>query len=348
MFVGVSLLAISLSILIYHHPPSTWKAWLFNAAGTVPGTTSENISRYASVEQPTPAEKTTEAEPQIQPDPETVDLSRSSLSPQTTPKATPADTQNGTAIPTFSLEAHESSEDEEEDLPPPSFPALNSAQRTSTQPNLMAPPPKPTLVVPPLPKPTSAPSQLMPPPPRIVPSNLRPLPTPSQSMHIPTTGSLPNRGPVPNRGPPISNRALAPQATAGLTVKTPNARGKVLLSPGHSPLDWANLQRSCKNLSGVSYLIRVTPSQLKQNNGRKGKPAWSSYQGRVYNITPYLPFHPGGEGELRRAAGKDGGKLFMEVHPWVNWENMLGECLVGIMVSEEGEQMGKGTLEDMD
>jgi cytochrome b involved in lipid metabolism len=86
---------------------------------------------------------------------------------------------------------------------------------------------------------------------------------------------------------------------------------------------------------------------LKEKNGRKGKPAWSSYQGKVYNISPYLPFHPGGEGELKRAAGKDGGKLFMEVHPWVNWDNMLGECLVGIMVAE-GHAPAAGSLEDMD
>jgi cytochrome b involved in lipid metabolism len=100
----------------------------------------------------------------------------------------------------------------------------------------------------------------------------------------------------------------------------------------------------------VPSLIRVPPSLLKHNNGRKGKPAWSSYEGKVYNITPYLPFHPGGEGELRRVAGKDGRKLFMEVHPWVNWDNMLGECLVGILVGEELEKSGNsGTnLEDMD
>ena len=96
--------------------------------------------------------------------------------------------------------------------------------------------------------------------------------------------------------------------------------------------------------------MRVTPAMLKEKNGRKGKPAWSSYQGKVYNITPYLPFHPGGEGELRRAAGKDGTKLFMEVHPWVNWENMLGDCMVGILVSEEqaAPKATEGSLDDMD
>ena len=72
----------------------------------------------------------------------------------------------------------------------------------------------------------------------------------------------------------------------------------------------------------------------------------------MYNITPYLPFHPGGEGELMKGAGRDAAKLFMEVHPWVNWEAMLGECLVGILVSEGEEQHGRnegaGELDEMD
>jgi len=94
--------------------------------------------------------------------------------------------------------------------------------------------------------------------------------------------------------------------------------------------------------------MRVTPSLLKQMNGRKGKPAWSIYQGRVYNITPYLPYHPGGEGELRRAAGKDGSKLFAEVHPWVNWEGMLAACVVGIMVGEGEGDAAPSPLDEMD
>lgn len=124
----------------------------------------------------------------------------------------------------------------------------------------------------------------------------------------------------------------------------PKARGKVLLAPGHSPMDWAALTRS-SNLSGVTTLQRVTPSMLKTKTGRKGKPAWTSWQGKVYNITPYLPFHPGGEPELMKAAGRDGTQLFMEVHPWVNWENMLGSCMVGVLVSEND---GGSALEAID
>ena len=84
--------------------------------------------------------------------------------------------------------------------------------------------------------------------------------------------------------------------------------------------------------------------------GRKGKPAWSSWQGKVYNMTPYVAFHPGGEAEIMKAAGRDGEKGFMEVHPWVNWENMLGACLVGVMVPEGYEDGGQqqSELEGLD
>jgi hypothetical protein len=54
--------------------------------------------------------------------------------------------------------------------------------------------------------------------------------------------------------------------------------------------------------------MRITPSILKQHNKRDD--AWSAFNGKVYNITPYLPFHPGGEKELMRVAGRDGTKLF--------------------------------------
>jgi cytochrome b involved in lipid metabolism len=87
---------------------------------------------------------------------------------------------------------------------------------------------------------------------------------------------------------------------------------------------------------------------LKQQNGRKGNDAWTVWQGKVYNVTPYLPYHPGGEGELMRCAGKEAGKLFLEVHPWVNWEGLLNECLVGVLVGEGEEGGGRGELEEMD
>lgn len=124
------------------------------------------------------------------------------------------------------------------------------------------------------------------------------------------------------------------------------------LTPGHSPLDWARLSSgaAADDLRGLppgTPYLRVTRTMLSRQTGRKGKDAWTVLGGRVYNITPYLPFHPGGEPELLRGAGRDGTRLFGEVHPWVNYETMLAACLVGIYVGNEEEEEG-GAMEAMD
>jgi cytochrome b involved in lipid metabolism len=96
--------------------------------------------------------------------------------------------------------------------------------------------------------------------------------------------------------------------------------------------------------------MRIPPSVLKLHN--KKEDAWTVINGKVYNITPYLPYHPGGEKELMRVAGRDGTKLFCEcfpsprmscmtepdelalTHAWVNADFMLDACLVGFLVPE--------------
>ena len=239
------------------------------------------------------------------------------------------------------------SEDSHEDSYTPSYPSINSAQRAS----------QPCLIDKQTPS-SQQDAQLMPPPrappqpPRLVNAHsitagnrtsqlasstrqarIADIITPTRNLNSQNTAnanskSKPDTLMVPQLARP--QQKLSPTNTS----KAQSPRQKITLKPGCSPLDWANLSRSGKNLSGVPVLQRVRPSTLKYNNGRAGKPAWSSYHGKVYNVTPFLPYHPGGEGELMRAAGKDGGKLFMDVHPWVSWENMLDDCLVGILVSE--------------
>jgi cytochrome b involved in lipid metabolism len=92
---------------------------------------------------------------------------------------------------------------------------------------------------------------------------------------------------------------------------------------------------------------------LKEHN--KKDDAWTCIGGKVYNMTPYLPYHPGGEKELMRVAGRDGTKLFGAsfnaqaverhvidiiwfvlalTHAWVSAEMMMDACMVGLLVPE--------------
>ena len=59
---------------------------------------------------------------------------------------------------------------------------------------------------------------------------------------------------------------------------------------------------------------------------------------QVYNITPYMNFHPGGVAQLRRGAGIDSTALFNKYHAWVNAEMMMENCLVGMLAREEVPQ----------
>lgn len=52
-------------------------------------------------------------------------------------------------------------------------------------------------------------------------------------------------------------------------------------------------------------------------------------RGKVYNVTRYLDYHPGGSDQLLRGAGKDATSLFDEYHAWVNIDQLLAKCYVG-------------------
>lgn len=113
-----------------------------------------------------------------------------------------------------------------------------------------------------------------------------------------------------------------------------SSREKVKLSPGHSPLDWAALSSSGKNLRGIDpsqFPMRVTKQELKLHKAEDD--CWMVLRGRrVYNVTPYLHFHPGGVKKLMLCAGRDGTELFEKYHAWVNAERMLENCFVGFYV----------------
>jgi cytochrome b involved in lipid metabolism len=244
------------------------------------------------------------------------------------------------SVPTFNLE---SSTDPVVDTKPSVLsPSLRLSSPATGSTSLVQP-------LPPTQEATNV-STLMPPPPRLKPPTMSAPPGPSSTTPLrpPPSAASALRVPVTK---PLLNASLAPSPQV-LEFSSSKPSRKVILEPGHSPLDWANLKSNPNsNLRGTNlpaHYICVPPSQLRTQNGRKGRDAWTVWQGRVYNITPYLPFHPGGKGELMRAAGKDEGKLFMEVHPWVNWEGLLNECLVGILVAEGEEKGGRNELEEMD
>lgn len=74
----------------------------------------------------------------------------------------------------------------------------------------------------------------------------------------------------------------------------------------------------------------LTPQQVQQHS--TADDAWVILDGKVYNITTFLKYHPGGPDILlKKAAGKDATSLFYKYHPHVKGHNMLSKCLVGTL-----------------
>lgn len=116
------------------------------------------------------------------------------------------------------------------------------------------------------------------------------------------------------------------------TVPKRKAREKVALTPGHSHLDWMRLAST--DLAGQGGRMRqFTLAEVRAH--RREDDCWMVCNGRVYNVTPYMLFHPGGTKELMKGAGKDATKLLRDIHAWVNVESMLRNCLLGVIKPDD-------------
>ncbi|KAJ3669439.1 hypothetical protein LUZ60_011389 [Juncus effusus] len=110
-------------------------------------------------------------------------------------------------------------------------------------------------------------------------------------------------------------------------------RKKVPFEKGYSQMDWLKLTQTHPDLAGLkgrSNRRLITMDEIKQHKNTEGA-IWTVLKGRVYNMSPYLKFHPGGDDMLMKAAGKDCTSLFNKYHAWVNAEFLMEKCLVGFL-----------------
>jgi cytochrome b involved in lipid metabolism len=122
-----------------------------------------------------------------------------------------------------------------------------------------------------------------------------------------------------------------------MATDSAKSRGKTALEPGYSLMAWMRLSQSGVDLtSGVGAVDmdegeetwkEWTTAEVMEHNTPED--AWMVLHGKVYNVTPYLRYHPGGVDTLLEAAGGDGTALFDKYHPWVNAVGILGACCLG-------------------
>ncbi|KAL6327846.1 hypothetical protein AAG906_026520 [Vitis piasezkii] len=156
-----------------------------------------------------------------------------------------------------------------------------------------------------------------------------------------TVGSLSFKV-IDTSSPKKSNELSRQAATedAGSSVKVPQksatrkpvARAKVPFEKGYSQMDWLKLTQTHPDLAGLngqSNKRLISMNEVKQH--RMEGSMWTVLKGRVYNLSPYMKFHPGGVDMLMKAVGKDCTSLFNKYHAWVNAEFLLEKCLVGTL-----------------
>lgn len=166
---------------------------------------------------------------------------------------------------------------------------------------------------------------------------------------------------------PPAGRDLDIPAQAGCsTLGAGGYRNKVVLKPGHSALDWSELcntkGKKGELVTGIDKLLndpdfhrlnnpqtllalqhnvppfklyppaRINKAQLAQHKAPED--CWCVINQKVYCISSYLDFHPGGVDILMKgAAGKDCTSMFNKYHRWVNYEKVLETSLVGTYVA---------------
>ena len=111
-------------------------------------------------------------------------------------------------------------------------------------------------------------------------------------------------------------------------------------------MDWVRLTLKDPDLAGLRGQPRrrdITLGEVAQHCTEAD--AWTVLRGRVYNMTAYLRFHPGGVPILLKIAGKDGTALFNKYHPWVNAGRLLVCCLLVVHREGQGPAVGPGRAE---
>jgi cytochrome b involved in lipid metabolism len=129
----------------------------------------------------------------------------------------------------------------------------------------------------------------------------------------------------------MNDSTLPPSAASGAN----KARQKQAFRQGFGMSDWIRLLKSSSDLAQRkgAGLRRITATEVALHN--KDHDGWTILHGKVYNIAPYLLYHPGGAPILKKILGKDGSELFDKYHRWVNVDGLVGPLLLGYLEKEK-------------
>lgn len=121
------------------------------------------------------------------------------------------------------------------------------------------------------------------------------------------------------------------------TTKAKNARKmrkREKIGNGSSLVSFQTMLKENKSLTPNFEPGRTVLTREEVSKHNTPSDCWTIYKNAVYNLSPFLDYHPGGEEELMKGAGKDCTLLYDKVHPWVNADAVLGPLRLGSLKSD--------------
>lgn len=134
--------------------------------------------------------------------------------------------------------------------------------------------------------------------------------------------------------------AMAPVAS----VREGQKPGKVPLKPGRSLFHWAKRCDAEPDLAGRrgAPFRTISIDELQRHSTLDD--GWCAISGRVYNVTPYLEYHPGGAAIFAQVLGDDATDAFAQYHPFVNAHELCGALELGTLAAAPARGAGGGGL----
>jgi cytochrome b involved in lipid metabolism len=94
---------------------------------------------------------------------------------------------------------------------------------------------------------------------------------------------------------------------------------------------WSNLLATANDLAlrRGAPLRKIQWKEIRQHNTVYD--GWMVIRNKVFFISPYLAYHPGGEAILAKSLGTDATSLYDKYHRWVNLEALIGKLQIGYL-----------------
>lgn len=132
--------------------------------------------------------------------------------------------------------------------------------------------------------------------------------------------------------PPRYSAAKKPSPT-GTAVK-PSATPRTGGGPRFGLPAWKRLLAASHDLAQLKGSPRRRDIPLEEiRTHNKNHDAWVILRGTVYNIGPYLPYHPGGIDIFKNVLGKDATTMFDKYHRWVSIDGLIEPLAIGTAAS---------------